>query len=171
VTTPANDEALAAFERERARLLRIAHRMLGSVAEAEDVVQAAWIRWQTTNTVAVDNPAAWLTRTVSRLAIDVLRSARVRREVYVGPWLPEPAVADNGDELADDALSTALMLALERLSPLERAAFLLHDVFGVPFSEIAQTLQRDPAAARQLAARARRHVREARPRFLVSPEQ
>lgn len=171
MSTPAKDEALANFERERPSLLRIAHRMLGSVAEAEDVVQAAWLRWQATDRAAIENPAAWLTRTVSRLAIDVLRSARVRREVYVGPWLPESAIADNGDELAHEALSTALMLALERLSPLERAAFLLHDVFGLPFAEIAKTLERDPAAVRQLAARARRRVREARPRFSISIER
>jgi len=122
----------------------------------------------------VREPAAWLTRTASRLALDVLRSARARRETYVGTWLPEPLVEPSsapGPDAVQDDLTLTLMMALERLSPLERAAFLLHDVFGVGFDEIGVTLDRDATAVRQLAARARRHVREARPRYAVAREE
>lgn len=161
--------AEAIFERERPRLVRIARRMLGTLEEAEDVVQTAWLRFASADLAALDRPEAWLTRTVSRLAIDTMRSARVRREIYVGPWLPEPVIEDEPD--GEDRLTTALLLALERLSPLERAAFLLHDVFAVPFDEVASALDRDEAACRQLAARARRHVAAARPRFTVPPKQ
>ncbi|HTW29873.1 MAG TPA: sigma-70 family RNA polymerase sigma factor [Acetobacteraceae bacterium] len=164
------DSALAAFERERPRLLRLAHRMLGSVSDAEDVLQTAWLRWSGADRSEVRAPAAWLTRTVSRLALDALGSAHARRTTYVGPWLPEPVVADD-DSAIEDSLTTALMLVLERLSPLERAAFLLHDVFGTGFGEVARILERDEAACRQLAARARQHVRAARPRFTVPREQ
>ncbi|RAK57064.1 sigma-70 family RNA polymerase sigma factor [Phenylobacterium deserti] len=162
------DETVSVFEAHRPRLVRLAYRMLGSVAEAEDVVQNAWLRWQGANAEGVREPAAWLTRTVTRLSLDVLKSARMRRETYVGAWLPEPLVQPEAEEgeLHDD-LTLTLMLALERLSPLERAAFLLHDVFGVEFEEVASTLGREPAAARQLAARARRHVQDARPRFPI----
>jgi len=162
------DEAVTVFEAHRPRLVRLAYRMLGSVAEAEDVVQNAWLRWQGADVDGVREPAAWLTRTVTRLSLDVLKSARARRETYVGAWLPEPLVEPEVDAAeAQDDLTLTLMLALERLSPLERAAFLLHDVFGVGFDEVGSTLGRDPAAARQLAARARRHVQEARPRYPV----
>lgn len=154
------------FDALRPRLTRIAYRMLGSWAEAEDVVQDAWLRWQNADRNAVRDPAAFLSRTVSRLSLDVLKSARTTRETYIGPWLPEPAVEAEPDE--DDGITTTLMLALERLSPLERAAFLLHDVFGMEFGEIAETIGREPAACRQLAARARDHVRSAKPRFPVS---
>ncbi|WP_081974467.1 sigma-70 family RNA polymerase sigma factor [Sphingomonas taxi] len=155
----------AAFEAERPRLLRLAYRMTGSFAEAEDVVQDAWLRWARADAVA--SPAAWLTRVVTRLCLDHLKSARVRRETYVGAWLPEPLlVVDGAEEVADD-LTLTLMLALERLSPLERAAFLLHDVFDVALPEVAAALDRAPAAVRQLAARARRHVGEARQRYPV----
>jgi RNA polymerase sigma factor (sigma-70 family) len=154
-----------AFEVERPRLLRLAYRMTGSFAEAEDVVQDAWLRWARADAVA--SPAAWLTRVVTRLCLDHLKSARVRRETYVGAWLPEPLLgAAEAEEAADD-LTLTLMLALERLSPLERAAFLLHDVFDVALPEVAATLDRAPATVRQLAARARRHVAEARPRYPV----
>lgn len=156
------------FEHERPRLRRIAYRMLGSVAEAEDVVQNAWLRWSSADRPGVREPAAWLTRTVTRLALDVLKSARARRETYTGTWLPEPLVDDAAAGFGDDALGTALMVALERLSPLERAAFILHDVFGVELNEVATTLAREPAAVRQLASRARAHVRESRPRFDVN---
>ncbi|MEA1083374.1 sigma-70 family RNA polymerase sigma factor [Sphingomonas sp. CD22] len=156
-----------AFEAERPRLLRLAYRMTGSFAEAEDVVQDAWLRWARAD--AVEVPAAWLTRVVTRLCLDHLKSARVRRETYVGAWLPEPLLgaAGAGDVAGDvsDDLTLTLMLALERLSPLERAAFLLHDVFDVALPAIAETLDRTPATVRQLAARARRHVAEARPRY------
>lgn len=156
------------FEALRPRLLRIAYRMLGSVAEAEEMVQEAYLRWHQADHDAVRDPTAFLARTVSRLCLDHLKSARVRRETYVGTWLPEPLVETEPDR--SDEITLTLMMALERLSPLERAAFLLHDVFGLPFDEVAQGLGRDAAACRQLAARARAHVREARPRFPVPPE-
>ena len=152
----------------RPRLTRIAYRMLGSVADAEDVVQDAFLRWLAADRSAVREPQAWLSQVVTRLCLDVLKSARRNREVYVGPWLPEPVFTPEQDEVDDVTLP--LMLALERLSPLERAAFLLHDVFGVGFEEIAETIGRDEAAARQLASRARSHVRSERPRFAVAPE-
>lgn len=165
----------AAFEAERPRLRRLAYRMLGSFAEADDVVQDAWLRWQRADTRDVEHPGAWLRRTVTRLCLDALKSARARRETYVGPWLPEPIAEpfDGPDSAAPatDDLTLTLMLALERLSPLERAAFLLHDVFEVPLQEVASTLEREPAAVRQLAVRARRHVADARPRFAVDREE
>ena len=165
---PAPAGAAAAFEPLRHKLMRVAYRMLGSVADAEDVVQDAFIRWMRADRAAVREPEAFLRRTVTRLCLDQLKSARRQRETYVGPWLPEPVVED--DEEADD-VTLPLMLALERLSPLERAAFLLHDVFGLQFDEVAAEIERDPAACRQLAARARSHVREARPRFKVEKER
>lgn len=159
----------SAFEAMRPRLVRVAYRMLGSVADAEDVVQEAYIRWQGADRAAVIEPEAWLRRVVTRLCLDQLKSARARREVYVGPWLPEPVIEAEDDEVEDVTLP--LMLALERLSPLERAAFILHDVFGAPFEEVAETIGRDPAATRQLAARARSHVRADRPRYAVPKER
>jgi RNA polymerase sigma-70 factor (ECF subfamily) len=165
----AQDDAVASFDSLRPRLIRIAYRMLGSVADAEDIVQDAFIRWHQTDRTVVRNPQAFLTRTVTRLCLDFLDSAHVRRESYVGPWLPEPVVEPAFDEMED--ITLPLMMALERLSPLERAAFLLHDVFGTSFDEIAQILGRDPAACRQLASRARTHIRAARPRFVVPIEQ
>jgi RNA polymerase sigma-70 factor, ECF subfamily len=168
--------ATAVFERERRRLTGLAYRMLGSVAEAEDVVQDAWLRWDRADQDAVSDAGAFLRKTVARLCLDRMKSARAKRESYIGPWLPEPVLepsavtgSDTG-EWADD-LSFALMLALERLSPLERAAFLLHDVFGVDFAEVAVTLDRAEPACRQLAARARSHVRSARPRFPVPDDR
>ena len=152
----------------RPRLVRLAYRMLGSVAEAEDAVQEAWLRYQGVD-AEVDRPEAFLARTVTRVCLDVLKSARRRRETYVGPWLPEP-IFDAHETVSDDVTLT-LMLALERLSPLERAAFLLHDVFGVALDEIARALDRDPAACRKLATRAREHLREARPRYGVTAER
>lgn len=156
-------DPVATFAPLRPRLMRVAYRMLGSVADAEDVLQEAFIRWIGTDRGEVREPEAFLRRTVTRLCLDHLKSARRQREVYVGPWLPEPVVED---ELEED-ITLPLLLALERLSPLERAAFLLHDVFGVSFDEVAATLGRDPAACRQLAKRARAHVQEARPRFKI----
>ena len=152
----------------RPRLVRLAYRMLGSVAEAEDAVQEALLRYQDVRQT-VDSPAAFLARTVTRVCLDSLKSARRRRETYVGPWLPEPIF--DAEEAVSDDVTLSLMLALERLSPLERAAFLLHDVFGVALDEVANTLEREPAACRKLATRAREHLREARPRFGVSPER
>lgn len=165
-----SEDAAASFAPLRPRLLRVAYRMLGSISEAEDVVQDAYLRWHRADRSEVRDAAGFLTRTVTRLCLDVLKSARQRRETYVGPWLPEPIIAPEPEPDGDD-ITLTLMLALERLSPLERAAFLLHDVFGVGFDEIATTLGRDAAACRQLAARARAHVRSERPRFPVSAEQ
>lgn len=160
------DPGTEVFEAQRPRLLRLGYRMLGSLAEAEDVVQDAWLRWSRVG-AQVDMPAAYLTRVVGRLCLDRMKSARHRRESYVGAWLPEPLIAE-GDETPADDLTLTLMIALERLSPLERAAFLLHDIFGVAMDDVATTLGRDAAAVRQLAARARRHVRDARPRYPVA---
>lgn len=157
------DDADTSFEAQRATLLRVAYRMLGSMSDAEDVLQEAFIRWVGTDKEAVGVPAAFLRRIVTRLCLDHLKSARVRREDYVGPWLPEPIV--EAEPVEDVTLP--LMLALERLSPLERAAFLLHDVFGESFDDIALSIGRDAAACRQLAARAREHVRSDRTRFPV----
>ena len=163
-------DAAASFDPLRPRLVRVAYRMLGSMADAEDVVQEAFIRWMAADRASVDQPEAYLRRTVARLSLDVMKSARRRRETYVGPWLPEPVVEAEVDEDGDD-VTLPLLLALERLSPLERAAFLLHDVFGVAFDEVAETLGRDEAAVRQLASRARTHVRASRPRFDVPKEK
>jgi RNA polymerase sigma-70 factor (ECF subfamily) len=164
------DEATRIFEAQRPRLERLAYRMLGSLGEAEDVVQTAWLRWRDVDRSAVRAPASFLSRIVARLCLDAMKSARARRETYVGSWLPEPLV-DMQEEAEGDDLTLALMLALERLSPLERAAFLLHDVFAVPLDEVAATLERDAGAVRQLAVRARRHVQSARPRYRVEPEE
>jgi RNA polymerase sigma-70 factor (ECF subfamily) len=152
----------------RPRLVRLAYRMLGSLAEAEDAVQEALLRYQRVD-AEVDTPEAFLARTVTRICLDALKSARRRRETYIGPWLPEP-IFDAQETVSDDVTLT-LMLALERLSPLERAAFLLHDVFGVALDEIASALDREPAACRKLATRAREHVRDARTRYDVTAER
>lgn len=160
-------EAAASFEPLRPKLIRVAYRMLGSVADAEDVVQEAFIRWMNAERAEVRVPEAFLRRMVMRMCLDELKSARHRRETYIGPWLPDPVV----EEEEQDDVTLPLMLALERLSPLERAAFLLHDVFGLAFDEVAATIQREPAACRQLAARARANVRESRPRFQVEKER
>jgi RNA polymerase sigma-70 factor (ECF subfamily) len=154
-------DAAASFDPLRPRLIRVAYRMLGSIADAEDVVQDAFLRWLDTDRAAVREPEAFLRRVVTRLSLDQLKSARVRREHYVGEWLPEPVV--EAEPVEDVTLP--LLIALERLSPLERAAFLLHDVFGLDFDEVAQSIDRDPAACRQLAARARTHVRSEKPRY------
>ncbi len=169
---PPDTHPAVEFSRHRPHLLAVAYRFLGSVSEAEDIVQDAYLRWAATDTASIDNPRAFLTRVTARLCLDHLKSARVRREHYVGPWLPEPLVSLEGSDQTDepaarDDVSHALLLALERLSPLERAAFVLHDLFGQDFDEVAATLQRSPAACRQLATRARRHVRSDRPRFRV----
>lgn len=161
-----NDMA-ADFEVLRPPLLRVAYRMLGSMTDAEDVVQDAWLRWADVDRNAVRVPEAFLRRVVARLCLDRLKSARVRREEYVGPWLPDPVVEPD----AVEDVTLPLMLALERLSPLERAAFLLHDVFGESFDDIADSLGRDAAACRQLASRARTHVRAERPRYPVEHER
>lgn len=142
--------------------------MLGSMAEAEDAVQEAYLRWHDADREHVAEPRAFLITTTTRICLDVLKSSRVRREEYVGPWLPDPVTdtaaltPETQTEMAED-LSVALLLALDRLSPLERAAFLLHDVFDHSFTQVADTLGRNEAACRQLASRARTRVREARP--------
>ncbi|MDQ1130596.1 RNA polymerase sigma factor SigJ [Microbacterium sp. SORGH_AS_0888] len=154
---------------ERSALTGLAYRMLGSVAEAEDAVQEAYVRWwrqQPADRARIENPGAWLMRTLSRICLDVLGSARVRREAYVGPWLPEPLPAEGADPLdritLDDSVSMALQVVLDALSPAERVAFVLHDVFAVPFAQIADATGRSTDAARQLAASARRKVRDRR---------
>ncbi|WDZ78848.1 sigma-70 family RNA polymerase sigma factor [Ensifer adhaerens] len=167
MATSTNEDAAAAFDPLRPKLIRVAYRMLGSVADAEDMVQEAFIRWMGADRSAVREPEAFLRRTVTRLCLDQLKSARLKRETYVGPWLPDPVV----EEEPEDDVTLPLMLALERLSPLERAAFLLHDVFGLSFDEVAATIERDAAACRQLAARARTHVREERPRFEIEQQR
>ncbi len=170
------NDAAASFEPHRRHLLGLAYRMLGSLAEAEDAVQEAFLRWHATDRLRVGNPRAFLAKTVTRLSLDALKSARRRRESYVGPWLPEPLVDDSAlaagtaSDYAQD-LSVALLMALERLSPPERAAFLLHDVFDMDFPAIAEVLARSEASCRQLASRARVHVRAARPRFAVSADE
>ena len=167
-------EPATSFEPNRRRLLGLAYRMLGSMADAEDAVQETYLRWHGVDRDHVSDPRAFLMTTTARICLDLLKSARVRREEYVGPWLPEPVVdvsalaPDSRTELAED-LSIALLLTLDRLSPLERAAFLLHDVFDFSFNEVATALERTDAACRQLAARARLHVRELRPRGAVAP--
>jgi RNA polymerase sigma-70 factor, ECF subfamily len=157
----------------RGRLLGLAYRMLGSRSDAEDIVQDAYLRFAGARDV--HNPEAFLVTIVTRLCLDRLKSAKAQREVYVGPWLPEPVCDADGlspdaaTELADD-LSFALLLALDRLSPMERAAFLLHDVFDTPFAEIAAMLDRSEASCRQLATRARRAVRDNRPAPAATPD-
>ena len=167
-----SDQRTEAFEANRTRLRRLAYRMLGSVAEAEDAVQDAWLRWTRAGDDVAD-PAAWLVRATSRLCIDRLRAAKAQREAYKGPWLPDPLIEEmsvDPVERAED-VSVAFLLALERLSPLERAVFLLHDVFDEDYADVAETLGRNEAAVRQLAARARSHVQDAKPRFKVNPEE
>ncbi len=166
-----DEESLArSFEANRPRLLRVAYTMTGSLAEAEDCVQEAWLRLRgLADPGVVRNLDAWLTTTVSRLALDALTSARARREQYVGTWLPEPLVEarshDPADRITlDESVSMALLVVLERLTPAERTALVLHDVFGLPFLEIAEVVGRSPAAVRRLASRARRQVEDGRPR-------
>jgi RNA polymerase sigma-70 factor (ECF subfamily) len=169
---PRQGEA-AVFEAQRRHLTGLAYRMLGSLAEAQDIVQEAYVRWHQADRNRVANPHAYLSRTVARLCLDHLKSGRARHENYVGPWLPEP-VLDHAALAADDYahdLSIALMLTLERLSPLERACFLLHDVFDMDFYEVAEVLGRSPASCRQLATRARAQVRASRSRFRPSQQE
>jgi RNA polymerase sigma-70 factor, ECF subfamily len=161
----------AQFEPHRRRLQGLAYRMLGSVAEAEDVVQDAYLRWSQADGIEADGP--WLVRAATNLSLDRLRKDAVRKEAYRGPWLPEPlieALIDDPVERAEE-VSVAFLLALERLSPLERAVFLLHEVFEEDYAQVASTLGRNEAAVRQLAARARTHLKDARPRFEVSQDE
>ncbi|WP_173370395.1 sigma-70 family RNA polymerase sigma factor [Methylocystis sp. SC2] len=158
------------FARQRPRLVRLAYRMLGTIADAEDVVQDAWLRWLATDREAVRDPSAFLRTIVTHLCLNELKSARRRREIYIGPWLPEPIVEPENAEDGIDDITLPLMVALESLSPLERAAFLLHDVFGAGFDEVAETIGRETATCRKLASRARERLRSARPRFPVAKE-
>lgn len=174
----ASEVKAARFEAERARLVGVAYRMLGSRSDADDVVQDAWLRFSATST-PIENPAAWLTTVVTRLAIDELRTARRTRSAYVGPWLAEPTLdppeADDGSgDPADQAvlaesITIGFLAVLERLSPLERAVFVLHDVFALPLTEVAEAIERSEAATRQLAKRARDHLAVDRPRFRPDP--
>lgn len=167
------------FEEHRPVLIGVAYRMLARIADAEDVVQEAWLRWSAASREDVREPRAFLVRIVTHLAIDRLRQLGTRREAYVGPWLPEPLVTDFGPTAPDtaeqavlaDSVSVAVLVVLESLSPLERAVFVLREAFGFPYAEIAATLDRTEAAVRQLAGRARRHVEERKPRYDVDPAQ
>jgi RNA polymerase sigma-70 factor (ECF subfamily) len=168
-------EKLERFEAERGRLFGLAYRMLGEASEAEDVVQDAYLRWERSELVAV--PEAWLTRVVTNLCLNRLTSARAQRELYVGPWLPEPVVTANGElgplETVEqrDSLSLGMLVLLERLTPPERAAFVLREAFGHSHREIGQILDLDEAHVRQLYGRAREHVGQRRKRFTPKPEQ
>jgi RNA polymerase sigma-70 factor, ECF subfamily len=165
-----NDLLAAEFERHRARLRAVAYRMLGTVSEADDAVQESWLRLSRSEPDAIANLPGWLTSVVARVCLDMLRSRRARREDYVGSWLPEPVVS-TGDGASDpeyeallaDSVGLALLVVLDSLTPAERLAFVLHDMFAVPFAEIAPIVGSTPAAARQLASRARRRVRGSTP--------
>jgi len=158
---------------ERRHLLNLAFRMLGTFADAEDAVQETYIRWYRLSDAerdAIESPRGWLTRVASRVCLDVLGSARARREHYVGEWLPEPVPVASGDGRdpldrvsLDESVSTALLIVLDSLTPAERVSYVLHEVFAVPFAEIAEIVGRTPAACRQLATSARRHIKERRP--------
>src|SRR6266478_2536928 len=167
---------LAAFEQQRGLLFSIAYRMLGSVADAEDTVQDAFIRWQRASATDIRSPKAFLVTIVSRLCINHLQSARVQRESYVGEWLPEPLVTEPGSDVSriaqvDESVSMAVLLVLERLTPVERAVFLLGEIFDYTHAEVAGTLGINEANCRQLLKRARQHVRTERPRFSASGRQ
>ena len=172
------DLLIDAFEAHRGRLFGIAYRMLGTVADAEDVLQDAWLRWQGTDREAVREPAAFLSTIVTRLALTALDSARARREVYVGPWLPEPILTSDPAHSADpsdaaehtESLSLAVLLLLERLSPAERAAYVLHEAFDYPFRQVAEVLEVSEANARQLASRARAHLDRERGTVVTAQE-
>ena len=172
------DRSVAEFDRLRPYLLRVAYSHLGSLSEAEDLVQEAWLRLARADRAEIRDLRAWLTTVISRLAIDTLTSARARRERYVGPWLPEPLVhsAEDSEDPAlrtdlDEDVSMAMLIVLESLSPAERSAFLLHDVFGYSFEEVARIVDRTPAATRKLAARARTAVEARRPRYPAPAEE
>jgi RNA polymerase sigma factor (sigma-70 family) len=165
----ARDFLAERFEEERPQLRRIAYRMLGTVDEADDAVQEAWIRLSRTDASSVENLGAWLTTVVSRIALDMLRARRSRREEFVGSWMPEPIVSiddrptPEDEALIADAVGLALYVVLETLPPSERLAFILHDMFAIPFDQIAAIVGRSPEATRQLASRARRRVQDAKP--------
>lgn len=163
------NSALAAFQEHRPELFGIAYRMLGSVADAEDILQDAWLSWSSVDANRVRQPRAYLARTVTNLSLNKLQSAAVRRETYVGPWLPEPLVTAEEDAAHEaeqnEAVSLAMLVVLETLSPLERAVFILKEVFGFSYGEIAGMLDRNETAVRQVGTRARSHVQARRPRY------
>jgi len=166
------DASTRTFNRHRRRLLGIAYRMLGSAADAEDVVQDAWLRWNDATIDALDNPEAWLVTVVTRLSIDRLRAAKLQREHYEGPWLPEPLVTDapaSPEQMLEraDNISVAFLAVLERLAPEARAAFLLREVFDADYADLARTLGKSEAACRQLVHRAKAQIQDERPRFAV----
>lgn len=170
------DASTAEFEQHRRFLTGLAYRMLGSLSDAQDIVQDAFLRWHGSDPSALTSPRAWLGKIVTRLCLDMMKSARSRHETYVGQWLPEPVIEPVGLSLShsvDDRIDApvALMLALERLSPLERAAFILHDIFEMEFDELANALDRSEAACRQLLVRARGHVGDTRQRYEVDAEE
>ena len=168
------DDALAVFQSVRRRLFGIAYRMLGSASEAEDIVQDAWLRWQGTDRSVVQDPAAFLATTTTRLAINSLQSARARRETYIGPWLPEPVDTSQDPTLGaerTEALGYAVLVMLERLTPTERAAYVLREAFNYPHKEIAEVLRVEEANARQLVTRARQHVTGGRRARVSNDEQ
>ena len=169
------DDATLTFDSHRRRLQGIAYRMLGTVAEAEEVVQDAWLRWHEADKTGFDSAEAWLVTVVTRLSIDRLRAAKVQREHYIGAWMPEPTLTDapaTPEQLLEraDNVSVAFLAVLERLAPEARAAFLLREVFDADYEEVARTLGKSEAACRQLVHRAKAQVQEARPRFQVSRE-
>lgn len=170
-----DDPKTETFERHRRTLEGLAYRMLGTLGDASDVVQDTWLKWQSADPAAIENPRAWLITVCSRLAVNQLQSARVRRERYPGTWLPEPWVEPEPNALArlelDESLSVALLLTLETLTPAERAAWLLHEVFDYSFDEIAAVLNKSSANCRQLASRARQRLTENKPRFDATPER
>lgn len=169
-----HDDGLSAFADARPRLFGIAYRMLGSAAEAEDIVQDVWLRWQATDRNAVENPPAFLATTTTRMCINFSQSAKSRRETYVGPWIPEPVDTSNDPALGaerGEALGLAILLLLEKLSPTERAAYILREAFDYSHREIADVLQMEEENSRQLVSRARKHIVEGRRASVGSEEQ
>ncbi|MFT3783527.1 MAG: RNA polymerase sigma-70 factor [Nibricoccus sp.] len=169
------DQSLSIFEEHRQLLFGIAYRMLGSVSDAQDMVQETYLRWQQQNDEAIGSPRAWLTTVITRLSINYLQLARVRRETYVGSWLPEPLVDDKAPNPADtstlaDSLSLAFLVLLETLNPTERAVFILREGFDCEFADIARIIDKSEANCRQILARARKHVEERRPRYDAAPD-
>jgi RNA polymerase sigma-70 factor (ECF subfamily) len=170
VPRPSTDDDASSFEEWRGLLFGLAYRMLGSATDAEDMVQEAYLRWVRRTDRQVESVRAYLVTIVTRLCLDHLASAQVRRVSYAGPWLPEPIMTDQPSAVEQaDSLTMAFLVLLEELTPPERAAFLLHDVFGYPFDEVAQSMGRTAAGCRQLASRARHHIGERRQRFDVDP--
>ncbi len=171
-----DSDATQEFEAQRSMCFALAYRMTGSRTEAEDIVQEAWLRWRKATHPSVADAqrprsaGAWLHTTVTRLCLDHLKSARVQREQYVGPWLPEPVATEGSDAVDPESISIAFLLLLERLSPAERAAYLLHKVFDVDYPQVATALEKSEAAVRQLCHRAQEHLNAGKPRFAPSSD-